>query len=66
MFTTPVSFLRAQYIFGVVLTLGVEYAFIAGMTMLGFICIGAGFVRNKIILIVLRALSGIGTLLSLV
>lgn len=48
----------------VVLILEVEYAFIAGMTMLGFICIGAGFVRNKIILIVLRALSGIGTLLS--
>ena len=38
-----------------------EYAFVFGAVMLGCISIGAGFVRDKIVLIVLRALSGIGT-----
>ena len=46
-----------------VLTLRSEYAFVIGVTLLGFISIGGGFVRDKIILIVLRALSGIGIFL---
>lgn len=37
-----------------------EYAFISGVTALGIISIGAGFVPDKITLIVLRALCGIG------
>ena len=43
------------------LTVPPEYAFIAGVSILGFVSIGAGFVRQKIVLIVLRALCGIGT-----
>lgn len=40
-----------------------EYAFIFGVAGLGCISIGAGFVKEKIILIVLRALTGIGACL---
>jgi hypothetical protein len=35
-------------------------AFAFGACMLGVISVGAGFARDKIVLIVLRALSGIG------
>ena len=37
-----------------------ELAFTGGVAILGVLSIGAGFVTNKISLIVLRALSGIG------
>ena len=37
-----------------------EYAFVFVAVMLGCISVGGGFVRDKIVLIVLRALSGIG------
>lgn len=36
-----------------------EYAFAFGILSLGAIALGSGFVRNKIVLIVLRALAGI-------
>lgn len=39
----------------------IEYAFISGAAILGILSIGAGFVTDKISLIVIRALSGIGT-----
>ncbi|KAI0070062.1 MFS general substrate transporter, partial [Panus rudis PR-1116 ss-1] len=42
-----------------------KYAFIFGITALGGISIGAGFVREKITLIVLRALSGIAAALTI-
>jgi MFS family permease len=42
------------------LTCLAEIAFIAGVTLLGVFSIGGGFVGNKIALIVLRALSGLG------
>ncbi|KIP05049.1 hypothetical protein PHLGIDRAFT_108699 [Phlebiopsis gigantea 11061_1 CR5-6] len=42
-----------------------KYAFVAGVTLLGLISIGGGFVRDKIILIVLRALSGIAASLTI-
>ena len=37
-----------------------EFAFIGGVSVLGILSVGAGFVTSKIPLIVLRALSGIG------
>ena len=37
-----------------------ELAFGFGACMLGVVCIGAGFVRNQIVLIIMRALCGIG------
>ncbi|EMD35862.1 hypothetical protein CERSUDRAFT_53162 [Gelatoporia subvermispora B] len=39
-----------------------KVAFVAGVSMLGAISIGAGFVNDDITFIVLRALMGIGTL----
>lgn len=44
------------------LTTPSEFEFIGGVAVLGILSIGAGFVTNKIPLIVLRALSGIGKL----
>lgn len=38
----------------------VEHTFICGVFSLGILSIGAGFVKDKIALIVIRALSGIG------
>ena len=38
-----------------------EWAFITGISAFGIFSIGAGFVKNKIPFIVLRALTGIGT-----
>ncbi|CAL1702783.1 unnamed protein product [Somion occarium] len=42
-----------------------KHAFIAGAAILGIFSIGAGFVRDKITLIVLRALSGIAASLTI-
>ncbi|GJE93570.1 MFS general substrate transporter [Phanerochaete sordida] len=42
-----------------------KYAFAVGAVLLGCISIGAGFVRDKITLIVLRALSGIAASLTI-
>ncbi|KAJ3528558.1 hypothetical protein NM688_g7983 [Phlebia brevispora] len=42
-----------------------KYAFIFGVSVLGCICIGAGFVPDKITLIVLRALSGIAASMTI-
>lgn len=41
-----------------------ELSFTTGMMVLGLLSLGAGFADNKIALIVLRALSGIGMFLS--
>ncbi len=62
-FTTPVSFAN-RFPIPMHDTHGpwhLEYAFICGAAVLGIFSIGAGFVNDKISLIVLRALSGIGT-----
>ena len=60
-YTTPVSLLnRYQILANIHDVLRVEYAFICGAALLGIFSIGAGFVTDKISLIVLRALSGIG------
>ena len=40
----------------------VEYIFLAGAGPLGAFALGAGFVRNKVAITILRALSGCGTL----
>jgi len=37
-----------------------EIAFIGGMSSLGVISLFAGFIENKVLIIVVRALSGIG------
>ena len=37
-----------------------EISFIGGMSSLGVISLFAGFIENKILIIVVRALSGIG------
>ncbi|EKM51218.1 uncharacterized protein PHACADRAFT_263243 [Phanerochaete carnosa HHB-10118-sp] len=42
-----------------------KHAFVSGVVMLGCISIGAGFVGDKIVLIVLRALSGIAASLTI-
>lgn len=39
-----------------------EKAFVTGLSFLGFLSVGAGFVNNKIAIIILRALMGIGKL----
>ena len=39
----------------------IEYIFLAGAGPLGAFALGAGFVRNKVAIIILRALSGCGT-----
>lgn len=36
----------------------VEYAFIVGISVLGLISLGMGFIRNQVGLFILRALSG--------
>lgn len=38
----------------------IEAAFITGVTLLGIVSLGAGFSSDKVVLIVLRALTGIG------
>jgi MFS family permease len=40
---------------------GIEAAFVTGIALLGAISLAAGFSGDKIVLIVLRALTGIGT-----
>ncbi|EIN04996.1 MFS general substrate transporter [Punctularia strigosozonata HHB-11173 SS5] len=42
-----------------------KVSFIMGISCVGFICIGAGFLRSKIVLIVLRALCGIAACLTI-
>ena len=37
-----------------------EYVFILGAAGMGFLALGAGFVRHQVALIILRALMGIG------
>ena len=67
MSTIPVS-----SVFAIVRTLAYldlltsEWAFITGISAFGIFSIGAGFVKNKIPFIVLRALTGIGMLVLLV
>lgn len=58
MSTVPVSSIYHTYINRPNRAIGLP--FIGGITMLGLFSLGAGFVNNKIALIVLRALSGIG------
>ncbi|OBZ72813.1 putative MFS-type transporter EfpA [Grifola frondosa] len=48
-----------------VLTFSTELAFIFGVAVLGFISVGAGFVNDKVTLIVLRALSGIAASMTI-
>ncbi|THU95607.1 MFS general substrate transporter [Dendrothele bispora CBS 962.96] len=41
-----------------------KYVFILGAAIMGFLALGAGFVRDQIVLIVLRAIMGIGAALT--
>jgi len=53
-----VSLVIIPYINGPNRTIGLP--FVGGVTALGLLSLGAGFVNNKLVLIVLRSLSGIG------
>ena len=46
------------------LTIDIEPVFIIGISLLGVMSLGAGFVTNKVGLLVIRAISGIGQLTS--